>query len=107
MQMTNISSTPTLSELTALSPLDGRYAEKVASLRAVFSEFGLLKNRVRVEIEWLLALSQSELIPEVTEFPEDKAEKLRQIWREFTIADAESIKKIEKTTKLSYVIQFA
>jgi adenylosuccinate lyase len=47
----------TLNALTALSPLDGRYAAKVESLRAHFSEYGLIRNRVRVEIEWLKALA--------------------------------------------------
>ena len=96
--MTNISSIPSLSELTALSPLDGRYAEKVAALRSIFSEFGLIKNRVRVEIEWLLALAQNELIPEVPEFPDQSKEKLERLWNEFSIADAQSVKHIEKTT---------
>ena len=96
--MTNISSNPSFSELTALSPLDGRYAEKVASLRSTFSEFGLIKNRVRVEIEWLLALAQNECIPEVPEFPDERKEALVQLWKEFSIADAQSVKHIEKTT---------
>lgn len=96
--MTNISSTSSFSELTALSPLDGRYADKVAPLRAVFSEYGLNRNRVRVEIEWLLALSEKEQISEVPEFSDETKVKLTQIWECFNESDAQSIKDIEKTT---------
>jgi adenylosuccinate lyase len=54
--------------LTALSPLDGRYASKVAALREHFSEFGLIRARVRIEIAWLIALSEEPKIPEVAPF---------------------------------------
>ena len=54
--------------LTALSPLDGRYAAKVGSLRQHFSEFGLIRARVQVEIAWLLALADEPAIPEVPAF---------------------------------------
>jgi len=60
----------TLSVLTALSPLDGRYHSKVASLRPYFSEFALIRHRVRVEIEWLKALSKEPAIGEVPIFSE-------------------------------------
>ena len=53
-----------LSSLTAVSPIDGRYADKTAPLRAVFSEFGLIKRRVQVEIAWLLALCDEPGLPE-------------------------------------------
>ena len=53
------------SPLTALSPLDGRYHSKVASLRTIFSEFGLIRRRVKVEVAWLRALSENTQIPEV------------------------------------------
>ena len=56
------------SPLTALSPLDGRYAAKVAALREHFSEFGLIRHRVRVEIAWLIALADESAIPEVPPF---------------------------------------
>ena len=96
--MTNLSPAPNFGELTALSPLDGRYADKVAPLRPIFSEFGLIKNRLRVEIEWLLALSRHELISEVPEFADTTTAKLQQIWQEFNETDAQKIKDIEKTT---------
>ncbi len=63
----HFSMTTTLPDaLTALSPLDGRYAAKVESLRGHFSEFGLIRNRIRVEIEWLKALAAA---PEIAEVP--------------------------------------
>lgn len=95
--MTNISSTSSFSELTALSPLDGRYADKVAALRPIFSEFGLIRNRLRVEIEWLLALSQNNRISEVPEFSEETRARLHKIWQQFSEADAQSVKDIERT----------
>ena len=58
----------TLTALTALSPLDGRYAAKVESLRIHFSEYGLIRNRVRVEIEWLKALAAAREIAECPTF---------------------------------------
>ena len=57
-----------LSALTAISPLDGRYGSKTASLRAVFSEFGLIRARVEVEIRWLQRLAEHEAITEVPAF---------------------------------------
>lgn len=91
--MTNI-----LSELTALSPLDGRYADKTAPLRPIFSEFGLIRYRVRVEVAWLIALSEHDAVPEVPRFPADSADRLNRIWREFSDADAGAVKDIERTT---------
>ena len=61
--------------LTALSPLDGRYAGKVAALREHFSEFGLIRHRIRVELAWLLALAADPAIPELTPFT-DATKKL-------------------------------
>ena len=58
----------TLTALTALSPLDGRYAAKVEGLRIHFSEYGLIRNRVRVEIEWLKALAEAAEIGECPVF---------------------------------------
>ena len=95
--MTNISSSQGFSELDALSPLDGRYADKVSSLRPIFSEFGLIHNRVRVEIEWLIALSKASSITEVPEFTPETIRKLNHIWENFSQADAVSVKDIEKT----------
>jgi adenylosuccinate lyase len=87
----------TLSPLTALSPLDGRYAAKVAPLRPLLSEYGLMHRRVQVEVEWFIALSDAGF----AEFePLGKAArlKLRRRVADFVEADAAAIKAIEKTT---------
>ena len=86
------------SALTALSPLDSRYAAKVEGLRAHFSEFGLIHNRVIVEIEWLKALAAEPLIAEVPAFSADTLIALDALAREFSEADAERVKTIERTT---------
>jgi adenylosuccinate lyase len=87
-----------LSSLTALSPLDGRYAAKVEGLRAHFSEFGLIHNRVIVEIEWLKALAAEPLIAEVPGFSAGTLSALDALARDFSEADAERVKTIERTT---------
>lgn len=87
-----------LSALTALSPLDGRYAAKVAPLRAHFSEFGLIRNRVTVEIEWLKALAAEPAITEVPAFSVDTVAELNELIANFSETDAENIKSIERTT---------
>ncbi|GAB4176520.1 MAG: adenylosuccinate lyase [Rhodocyclaceae bacterium] len=84
--------------LTALSPLDGRYAEKVSALRRHFSEFGLIRNRVRVEIAWLLALAGEPAISELAPFPEATAAGLRALAEAFAETDAAEIKRIEART---------
>jgi adenylosuccinate lyase len=86
------------SALTALSPLDGRYAAKVESLREHFSEFGLFRNRIRVEIEWLKALSASSEIAEVTAFSPTTVVELDDAIAGFSVADAEAVKAIEART---------
>ena len=86
-----------LSALSALSPLDGRYAAKVAALRPLLSEFGLMHRRVQVEVEWFIALSDAGF----TEFkPLSEAARglLRGLVLRFTEADAQAIKDIERTT---------
>lgn len=88
----------TLSTLTALSPLDGRYAGKVESLREHFSEFGLIRNRVRVEIAWLQALAADSAILECLPFSPETQHELSTIVSNFSIADAEAIKAIEIRT---------
>jgi adenylosuccinate lyase len=84
--------------LTALSPLDGRYAGKVEPLRPVFSEFGLMHRRVKVEIEWLLALAAEPGIAELPPFSGEQVEQLRGIADGFGVAEGERVKAIEATT---------
>ncbi len=90
--------TSTLAALTALSPLDGRYAAKVEPLRAHFSEFGLIRNRIRVEIEWLKALAANPDIAEVPAFSKDTLAELDLVVSGFAVSDAEAVKKIESVT---------
>jgi adenylosuccinate lyase len=89
---------PELNALTALSPLDGRYAGKLDALRPHFSEFGLIRNRVRVEVEWLKALAASSQIPEVTPFSAATIAELDAVVAGFSTEDAAAIKAIEATT---------
>jgi adenylosuccinate lyase len=84
--------------LTALSPLDGRYAAKVGSLRPIFSEFGLMHRRVHVEIHWLLALAAHPGIVELPAFPAEAVTRLLAIADDFSAEDGERIKAIEATT---------
>lgn len=84
--------------LTNLSPVDGRYASKVDSLRPILSEFGLIRFRVFVEIRWFQALSEEPAIIEVPTFSSAANQHLESIIEGFSIADAERIKQIEKTT---------
>ncbi|GBL47411.1 adenylosuccinate lyase [Sulfuriferula multivorans] len=86
------------STLTALSPLDGRYAAKVEALRAHFSEFGLIRNRVKVEIEWLKALAAESALSEVPVFSSATIAALGAVAAGFSEADAERVKEIERTT---------
>ncbi|NLA68173.1 MAG: adenylosuccinate lyase [Gammaproteobacteria bacterium] len=89
---------PVLDPLLALSPLDGRYAGKVEALRPVFSEFGLIHARVRVEVEWLLALAGEPGIPELAPFGDAATARLRALADDFGPADAARVKEIERTT---------
>ncbi|WP_297830505.1 adenylosuccinate lyase [Thermomonas sp.] len=84
--------------LTCLSPLDGRYAGMVDALRPIFSEYGLIKARVRVEIEWLLALAGEPGIVELAPFSPDAQRRLRQLADGFSVEDAARVKSIERTT---------
>ncbi len=84
--------------LTALSPLDGRYASKAEPLRPIFSEFGLIHRRVHVEIEWLLALAAEPGIAELPPFTETQVKQLHTIADIFGIEDGARIKAIEATT---------
>lgn len=82
--------------LHALSPLDGRYASATQSLTPYFSEYGLIYYRVRVEVEYLIALTG--VLPDLKNFPKGKIADLQNIYTKFNEADAVSIKEIEKTT---------
>ncbi len=82
--------------LTALSPLDGRYAASGDPLRPLFSEFGLIRHRVHVEVEWLLFLAADESIAELPPFDAAASDALRALARDFSIEDAREIKAIEK-----------
>ena len=86
-----------LSALTALSPVDGRYRRHTASLAPLLSEWGLMAHRVEVEVEYFLALVNLPL-PQLTAFPADQHEPMRALYRDFTEADAERIKELERTT---------
>lgn len=88
----------TLTKLTALSPLDGRYHGKVDALRDYFSEFGLIRFRVLIEIEWLKALAAQADIAEVGPFTASTIAQLDGLNENFSEADAAAIKNIEKTT---------
>ena len=87
-----------LSPLTAISPIDGRYAGKTEELRLIFSEYGLMHYRVLVEIEWLKTLSRCKQIAEVPSLSKNAQQKLDTIIKKFSLRDAEHIKKIEDTT---------
>ncbi len=84
--------------LTALSPLDGRYASKCDALRVFFSEFGLIRFRVQIEIDWLIALSMEPAINELAPFSQETLEELEKLVKQFSVADAEQIKAIETRT---------
>jgi len=84
-------------ELTAISPVDGRYREKTQVLAPYFSEFGLIRYRVLVEIEYFIALCELPL-PQLTNFDAQLFETLRTVYQNFTLSDAQQIKDIEKVT---------
>ncbi|WP_271910050.1 adenylosuccinate lyase [Vreelandella alkaliphila] len=87
-----------LSALTALSPVDGRYGAKAAALREHFSEFGLIRARVIVEVRWLQRLADHSQIVEVPPLSVEATAFLEQLIRDFSVEDAERIKEIERTT---------
>ena len=92
------SATLPLTELTAVGPLDGRYASKVSGLRPIFSEYGLIRFRVLVECRWLQQLSSLPGVPEVPPFSDKANAMLDTISTQFSVQDAEDVKKIERTT---------
>jgi adenylosuccinate lyase len=85
------------SSLTAISPIDGRYQSKTEALQPYFSEFGLIKYRVQVEVEYFIALAESKLEP-LVDFPMNKLDELRKIYLDFSESDALWIKEKEKIT---------
>lgn len=87
-----------LSSLTAVSPIDGRYASKCADLRGIFSEFGLMRFRVTVEVEWLKKLAATPAIKEVPAFSAEAIAFLNNIVKNFNVEDAQAIKKHESVT---------
>jgi adenylosuccinate lyase len=87
-----------LNSLTAISPIDGRYGNKTAVLRNIFSEYGLIRYRVIIEIRWLQKLASMDEISEVPKLGQAALGKLEAIINDFSVADAEAIKKIEQTT---------
>jgi adenylosuccinate lyase len=87
-----------LNSLTAISPIDGRYGSKTADLRPVFSEYGLIRQRVTVEVRWLQSLAAHPTITEVPAFSQASLEQLEQIISGFSEADAQRVKEIERTT---------
>lgn len=87
-----------LSSLSAISPIDGRYGNKTVALRDIFSEYGLIKARVEVEVRWLQRLAANAEIPEVPEFSSSATTLLNSIVSQFSESDAETIKNIEATT---------
>ena len=87
-----------LSTLTAVSPIDGRYASKSADLRPIFSEFGLIRHRVMVEVSWLQALARHAGIIEVPRLSEHAKHILDDIVENFSLEDAQRVKNIERTT---------
>ncbi|MEM1142618.1 MAG: adenylosuccinate lyase [Pseudomonadota bacterium] len=84
--------------LTAISPLDGRYSSKVGDLRYVFSEYGLIKQRVGIEVRWLIALSEEAAIEEIRPFSAPARQKLLDVADKFDLDDARRIKSIEAQT---------
>jgi len=84
--------------LTALTPLDGRYASKTKPLQEHFSEYALIRERVAIEVAWLVALSREASFKPLAPFAEETVRALESAARDFTLADAERVKAIEATT---------
>ena len=88
----------TFDNLTSISPIDGRYGAKTGPLKRIFSEYGLIKYRLLIEVRWLEAMSKNSQISEVPEFSLKSKNVLSNIVDNFSLADAKVIKEIEKTT---------
>ncbi|MBQ9183225.1 MAG: adenylosuccinate lyase [Neisseriaceae bacterium] len=87
-----------MNPLTAISPLDGRYADKVDALRNVFSEYGLIKKRIFVEIQWFISLSRQPEIAELPPLSDEIIQEMNSVAAQFSVENAEEVKKIEETT---------
>lgn len=87
-----------LSSLTAISPVDGRYGSKTMALRSIFSEFGLIRFRVLVEVRWLQRLAAHDGIPELKPFSSQANEVLEELAERFSVDHAERVKQFERTT---------
>ena len=90
--------TETDAALTAVTPIDGRYRARTRRLEAYFSEFALIRYRVRIEIEWYLSLAAHPAIDALKPIPAATAKKLRAVYEDFTLADARRVKELEATT---------
>ena len=87
-----------LTALTAISPIDGRYADKTTVLRPIFSEYGLIRHRVIVEVRWLQALANHSAIAEVPPLSKAALQTLQALVADFGPADAQRVKDIERIT---------
>ena len=87
-----------LRRLTAISPVDGRYGEKLDDLRGIISEFGLIRQRLRVEVEWLRWLASENELAEVPTLSSEAQSRLDEVLTNFSEADAERVREIERTT---------
>ncbi len=88
----------TMTTLEAISPIDGRYASDTEELQKFFSEAALMRYRLRVEIEYLIALGDETGVAELSEFSADEQKLLRLLYENFSLEDAQKVKEIEKTT---------
>ena len=87
-----------INPIAALSPLDGRYAKSVEALRPIFSEYGLMRARVKVELNWLKALAAEPKIVEVPAFSDFTLAEIDKVIENFSLEDADAVKAIEATT---------
>ena len=87
-----------LNELTAVTPVDGRYGGKTQGLREIFSEYGLIRYRVLVEVRWLQKLAGKHPLPGLSTLPKDVSRQLDSLVSDFSLDDARRVKEIEKTT---------
>ena len=87
-----------INPIAALSPLDGRYAKSVEALRPIFSEYGLMRARVKVELNWLKALAAEPKIVEVPAFSDFTLAEIDKVIENFSLEDAAAVKAIEATT---------